>query len=239
MKPYVVAGVFARGGSKGVPRKNVRLLGGKPLIAWAIEAARASTLISRVIVSTDDPEIADVASRFGAEVPFLRPAELARDDSPELLAWQHAIRAIDGVAGNPQCDVFVSVPATSPLRAVEDIDACIRALLNGDADAVIAVKASERSPYFNMVTMDPAGYVKLVIQPGTDVPRRQDAPAVYDVTTVAYAVKPAYVLSARSILQGRVQAVIVPAERALDIDTELDFAIAEYLIDRRTRGGRT
>lgn len=239
MNPHVVAGIFARGGSKGVPRKNVRLLGGKPLIAWAIEAARASRLISRVIVSTDDPEIADVASRFGAEVPFLRPAELARDDSPELLAWQHAIRAIDGAVGGEKCDVFVSVPATSPLRAVQDIDACIVALLAGDADAVIAVKAADRSPYFNMVTMDPAGYVKLVVQPDTDVSRRQDSPAVYDVTTVAYAFRPAYVLSARSILQGRVRAVVVPAERALDIDTELDFAIAEYLIGRRTQGGRT
>jgi CMP-N-acetylneuraminic acid synthetase len=237
MKPHVVAGIFARGGSKGVPRKNVRLLGGKPLIAWAIEAARASTLISRVIVSTDDQEIAAVACRFGAEVPFLRPAELARDDSPELLAWQHAIRWIDGVVGSPRCDVFVSVPATSPLRAVEDIDACVLSLLDGDADAVIAVKAAERSPYFNMVTMDPAGYVKLVIPPATDVSRRQDAPAVYDITTVAYAVRPAYVLSARSILQGRVRAIIVPAERALDIDSELDFAIAECLIGRRAQRG--
>jgi CMP-N-acetylneuraminic acid synthetase len=239
VKPHVVAGIFARGGSKGVPRKNVRLLGGKPLIAWAIEAARASTLINRVIVSTDDPEIAEVSSRFGAEIPFLRPAELARDDSPELLAWQHAIRTIDGVEGNPHCDVFVSVPATSPLRAVEDIDACILALLDSDADAVIAVKAAERSPYFNMVTMDPAGFVKLVIQPDGDVSRRQDAPVVYDMTTVAYAVRPAYALSAQSILQGRVRAVIVPPERALDIDTELDFAIAEYLIGRQTQQGRT
>jgi N-acylneuraminate cytidylyltransferase len=239
MKPHVVAGIFARGGSKGVPRKNVRPLGGKPLIAWAIEAARASALINRVIVSTDDPEIAEVASRFGAEVPFLRPAELAGDDSPELSAWQHAIRSIDGVVGSRKCDVLVSVPATSPLREVEDIDACILALLDGDADAVISVRAAERSPYFNMVTMDPAGYVKLVIQPDTDVSRRQDVPAVYDVTTVAYAARPAYVLSARTILQGRVRAVIIPSERALDIDTELDFGIAEYLIGLRTQGGRT
>ena len=236
MKPHVVAGIFARGGSKGLPRKNLRPLGGKPLIAWAIEAARSSTLVSRVIVSTDDAEIAEVASSFGAEVPFLRPAELARDDSPELLAWQHAVRAIGAVAGQPTCDVFVSVPPTSPLRQVEDIDACILALLEGDADAVISVKAAERSPYFNMVTMEPSGYVKLVIQSDTAITRRQDAPAVYDVTTVAYAVRPAYVLSARSILQGRVRAVIVPAERALDIDTELDFAIAECLIGRRVQG---
>ena len=138
MKPYVVAGIFARGGSKGVPRKNIRLIAGKPLIAYAIETARNSALIGRVIVSTDDREIAEVAVKYGAEVPFLRPPELAQDDSPEWLAWQHTVRKLHGdTDGTPKWDVFVSVPATSPLRKVEDVDACIGALLAGDADVAI------------------------------------------------------------------------------------------------------
>lgn len=226
----IVAGIFARGGSKGVPRKNIRLIAGKPLIAYAIEAARQSALIDRVIVSTDDAEIADVARQHGAEVPFMRPDELATDDSPEWLAWQHAIRALHGGDTAPDWDAFVCVPATSPLRTVDDIDACITTLLGSDADMTIAVRPAERSPYFNMVTIDDEGYARLVMPPPRGVFRRQDAPAVYDVTTVAYAARPAFVLSATSMFQGRVRAVVVPAERAIDIDTEHDFRVAECLL---------
>jgi CMP-N-acetylneuraminic acid synthetase len=229
MKPPVVAGIFARGGSKGVPRKNVRMLAGKPLIAHAIEIARASTLIDRVFVSTDDLEIADVASRHGADVPFVRPASLARDDSPEWQAWQHAIRTLAG-DGPPDWAAFVSIPTTAPLRRVEDVDACITALLTSDADLVMTVRRAERSPYFNMVTMDDKGYARLVIEPAGAIARRQDAPAVYDITTVAYAARPAFVLSASSMFEGRVKAVVVAPERALDIDTELDFRMAECLL---------
>ncbi len=227
MKPYVVAVVFARGGSKGVPRKNVRLLAGKPLIAYAIETARASHMIDRVMVSTDDVEIADVARRYGAEVPFMRPSELAQDASPEWLAWQHAIRAL----GN-NFDVFVSVPPTAPLRRVEDVDACIQTLLQSDADMVITVKPAERNPYFNMVVIDETGYARLVIQPENAVQRRQAAPIVYDMTTVAYAARPDFVLRARSMFEGKLKAVCVPAERALDIDTEMDFKIGELLLSQ-------
>lgn len=230
MKPYVVAAIFARGGSKGVPRKNIRLLAGKPLIAYAIETARASQLIDRVVVSTDDAEIADVARRYGAEVPFMRPSELAQDDSPEWLAWQHAIRTLDDTSDGRKLDVFVSVPPTSPLRGVEDVDACIQTLLQSDADMVITVKPAERNPYFNMVTIDEVGYAKLVIQAERAVPRRQAAPMVYDMTTVAYVARPDFVLSARSMFEGKLKAVCVPVERALDIDTELDFRICELML---------
>lgn len=236
MKPHVLAGIFARGGSKGVPRKNLRQLDGKPLIAHAIDVARRSSLISRVIVSTDDSEIADVARQYGAEVPFMRPPELAQDDSPEWLAWQHALRSLDGPYPGGQWDVFVCVPTTSPLRSVDDVDACIEALLAGDADVAITVRPAERSPYFNMVTIDHRGHAHLVMQPGSPVQRRQDAPEVFDITTVAYAATPSFVLSATSMFQGRVRAVVVPSERALDIDTELDFSIAEFLMTGRTHG---
>ena len=230
MKPYVVGFIFARGGSKGVPRKNIRPLAGKPLIAYAIETAQASELIDRVVVSTDDVEIADVAQQYGAEVPFLRPQELARDDSPEWLAWQHAIRTLEVTKDEPKMEVFVCIPPTSPLRAVEDVDACIRTLLESDADLVITVKPAERNPYFNMVVLDGAGYARLVIPPDRTIYRRQAAPPVYDMTTVAYAAWPEFVLNASSMFEGKVKAVVVPAERALDIDTELDFKFAEFLL---------
>ena len=234
MKQYVVAAIFARGGSKGVPRKNIRPLAGKPLIAYAIEAARASRLVDRVVVSTDDTEIADVARAHGAEVPFLRPAELAQDSTSEWLAWQHALRALAGAPGQPApaIDVLVSVPPTAPLRSAADIDACIEKLTGGDADIVITVKPAERNPYFNMVVLDDQQTARRAIVPDRPILRRQDARTVYDMTTVAYAARPSYVLRSSGVFDGKVQAVVIPAERALDIDTELDFAYAEFLMRR-------
>ena len=122
MAPYVVGAVFARGGSKGLPGKNTRLLGGKPLIAHAIAAARATALIERVIVSTDDPAIAAVAREYGAEVPFLRPAELAADEAPEWLAWQHAVRELAAMDGGRTMDVLVSVPGTACARRLSSFE---------------------------------------------------------------------------------------------------------------------
>ena len=229
MTPTVVSVIFARGGSKGIVGKNLRLLAGKPLVAHAIEAARASRWIGRVVVSTDDPAIAEVAVRYGAEAPFLRPRALAQDDSPEWLAWQHAIQMLTGPSGRAM-DAFVSVPPTSPLRAVEDIDACIEVLLEGDADVVITVTPADRNPYFNMVTFDDERYARLVLSSPQPVHRRQAAPPVFSITTVAYAARPGFVLSANSLFEGKVKAVVVPQERALDIDTELDLRFAEFLL---------
>lgn len=236
--PYAVGAIFARGGSKGVPRKNLRLLAGKPLIAYAIETARRSRFISRVIVSTDDLEIANVARYLGAEVPFMRPAELAGDDSPEWLAWQHAVRALEAAGSGPKLDVLVSVPATSPLRTVEDVDACVQALLESDADAVITVTPAERNPYFNMVVLEQGCWARVVMPPDRTIHQRQAAPPVFDMATVAYALRPQFVLKANALFEGRVKAVVVPADRAVDIDTELDLRFAEFLLTgvRRDEG---
>lgn len=228
---YVLAAIFARGGSKGVLRKNIRLLAGKPLIAYAIESAKACSLIDRVIVSTDDLEIATVAKKCGAEIPFMRPEGLAKDDSPEWLSWQHAIRSLNAVG--PPIGIFVCVPTTSPLRSVEDLDACIRKLRATDADIVITAKPSYRNPYFNMVVMDNDDNVELVINPDRPVYHRQLAPSVYDIATVAYAARPEYILNNNSIFEGKVKAVLVPAERAVDIDTEFDFKLAEFLMEQK------
>lgn len=225
--------VFARGGSKGVPGKNLRPLGGRPLIAHAVQTALASRHLTRVVVSTDDPAIAEAARQAGAEVPFLRPAELAQDASPEWLAWRHAIAEIERRDGRA-FDAFVSVPTTSPLRAPTDIDACIERFGVGDCDVVVTVSPAHRSPYFNMVTLDPQGLARLVIPPEHAIATRQTAPKVYDMTTVCYVARPSFVMTANGLFEGRVAAVNVPAERALDIDTELDLTIAEALYARRT-----
>lgn len=234
MKPYILGAIFARGGSKGILRKNIKPLAGKPLIAYAIEAGKAVKLIDRLIVSTDDKEIADVARRYGAEVPFMRPAELAKDNTPEILAWQHAIRTIEKESGHP-VDILVSIPTTSPLRVVDDVENCVQKLIESDADIVVTVKEAERSPYFNMVEMDNEDNVRLVIPSKGSIGCRQQSPVVYDMATVAYAVRRSFVLNASSVFEGKVKAVKIPRERALDIDTMLDFEIAEFLMTRRNK----
>ena len=226
-----VAFIFARGGSKGLPGKNVLPLCGKPMIAWSIAHAKAVERIERVIVSTDDEAIATVAREYGAETPFLRPAKLARDDSPEWLAWRHALIYLHENGGLP--DAMVSVPVTAPLREPTDIERCLDVFETGDADVVVTVSEAHRSPYFNMVRQNEDGTVGLVIAPAAKVVRRQDVPAVFDMATVAYVAAPHFVLTREAMFEGRVRAVSVPAERAIDIDTLLDFQIAECLMKRR------
>lgn len=227
--PRVVAAIFARGGSKGIPRKNLQILGGRSLLAHAIDAARRTRLVDRVVVSTDDHELADAARAAGAEVPFIRPAELATDSAPEWLAWQHLVTELQSQSGAEPIDVLLSVPPTSPLRSVDDLDRCVTTLLESDADIVVTVRPAERSPYFNMVVLDETRRATLVIPPATAVLRRQEAPEVFDMTTVGYAARPEFVLRAQSLFAGTVRAVVVPAERAIDIDTPFDLLTARLL----------
>lgn len=221
--------IFARGGSKGLPGKNIRPLAGKPLIGWSIEHALSVKRIERVIVSTDSEEIASVAKAHGACVPFMRPAELAADNTPEWLAWRHALNFLRDTEGQLP-DVMVSVPATAPLRQPLDIENCLDEYARGGADVVITVTESHRSPYFNMVKENDDGTVGLVMPPASAIARRQDVPVVYDMATVAYVIRPEFVFSSDAIFKGRVRAVQVPKERAIDIDTLLDFQISEQLL---------
>jgi len=227
-----VAFIFARGGSKGLPGKNIRNLGGKPLIAWSIDIALSVKRIERVIVSTDSEDIATIARKFGAEVPFIRPAELAGDESPEWLAWRHGINYLKESCGKWP-EVMVSVPTTSPLRIDVDIENCLDEYEKGDADIVITTTDAHRSPYFNMVRAKDDGTVELVNSLPKTLTQRQQVPVVYDVTTVCYVANPSFVMSHESIFEGRVRAVHVPIERAIDIDTIFDFQVAEALLSNR------
>ena len=227
-----IAFIFARGGSKGLPGKNIRLLKGEPLIAWAIKHAFSVKRIERVIVSTDSEEIALVARKYGAEVPFIRPKELARDNSPEWLAWRHGLNYLYETTGSFP-DVMVSIPTTSPLRIALDIEKCLDEYEKGGIDVVLTVTDAHRSPYFNIVKKNLDGTVALINSTHSSISCRQDAPEVYDVATVCYVVKPEFVMSRNSIFEGIVKAVHVPPERAIDIDTLLDFQIAEYLLNIR------
>lgn len=230
----IIAIIFARGGSKGLPKKNIKLLGNLPLIAWSIKHALSVNRIERVIVSTDSEEIASLARKYGAETPFIRPADLADDNTPEWLAWSHALSHLIEENGKLP-DLMVSLPPTAPLRMPIDIENCLDEYEKGDADAVVTVTDAHRNPYFNMVKEKVDGTVDLVITPNNILSRRQDSPIVYDLTTVCYVLKPEFVMNCKALFEGRIKAVHVPKERAIDIDTLLDFQIAECLLNTRNQ----
>ena len=221
----VYAFIFARGNSKGLPGKNIKVLGDHPLVAHAIRVAQQVSGIDKVFVSTDSDEIAAVAEAYKAIV-IKRPDKLATDTAPEWHAWRHAINYLQ--AQGHKFDVFISLPATSPLRGVEDVEQCLASLDSG-TDIVVTVTPASRSPYFNMVVRDAQGVSQLVCA-GDNVHRRQDAPAVYDMTTVAYVARPDFILTNERIFSGRVKSVVVPRERAVDIDDIYDFKMAEMLL---------
>lgn len=225
--------IFARGGSKGLPRKNLRLLGGKPLIAWAIDSARGMTdIVERVIVSTDDEEIAEVARHYGAEVPFIRPASLATDTAGEWKSWQHAVDFV----GADNFDFFLSVPPTAPLREREDLVAAVDLLKSNPekADMVITGTPAQRHPYFNMVKSNDDGTVSLLGK-NEGCERRQDAPEAFDVTTVAYVTTPEFVQTHSGVLSGRTLLLPVSRSSAVDIDTEFDLEWAEFLLNKNKK----
>jgi len=228
----IFAFIFARGGSKGLPGKNIKIFNGKPLIAWSIEQAINTKSVDRVLVSTDSEAIANIAIEYGAEVPFMRPAELASDDCAEWKAWQHALTYLERNEGVLP-DLMVTVPATAPLRISKDIENCIEEFNKGGADIVVTITDAHRSPWFNMVKREGSGNLELVVSTQNDIHRRQDAPLVYDMATVAYVANPRFILSATSIFSGKVRGVYIPIERAIDIDTMLDFEIAEFLSQRQ------
>lgn len=226
----IVACIFARGGSKGVPRKNIRDFNGKPLIAWTIELARGLGIFDHVYVSTDSEEIAEVARQYGAEVPFLRPAELASDTVPERLAWRHAVQNL------PPFDIMASLSATVPLRKPETIMKCVELFQQGGAEMVITVTPSKSHPSFNMVRVDEDGYAHLLDSVEKMVLRRQDAVKNYDMTPVCYVASPEVIMTHNRIMTCKVKPVVIQDVEAVDIDDMLDFEIAEFIHAKRLKG---
>jgi len=233
MTEETVAFIFARGGSKGLPGKNIRPLDGRPLIAWSIEAGLSAPSINRVVVSTDSEEIADAARKHGAEVPFMRPADLATDEAPEWLAWRHAVTATEEALSDMTIGTFVSLPTVAPLRTVKDIEACLTRLREGRHDVVFTVARSDRNPFFSMVTMDEDGTSSLAARPDHVYARRQDAPTCYDIVPAVYVTTPRFILEHENIWEGTVGAVEIPKTRAVDIDSMVDFLLAEAILKAR------
>lgn len=226
----IVATINARGGSKGVPGKNIRDLGGLPLIAWTIREARRSAMIDRVIVSSDDEGILAVARSHGADTPFIRPAELARDDTPGVDPVLHVVEAL-----KPDVyDYIVLLQPTSPLRTVQDIDGCIIACLDAALPCLISVTEADKSPYF-MFTMAPDGLMSPVIAQERFHTRRQDLPRVVAPNGAVYVADCAWLARTRSYLTPETRGYEMPRERSQDIDGLLDFDICELLLRKAGR----
>jgi N-acylneuraminate cytidylyltransferase len=231
----VVAIIPARGGSKGLPRKNLRPLAGHPLLAWTIAAGRAAALVNAVIVSTDDEEIADVARRFGAEVPFLRPAELARDDTPDLPVFEHALRWLERERGWVP-ELVVQLRPTSPFRPVGMVDEAVSLLrAHPGADSLRAVAAPSQTP-FKMWRLEDRLLSPLLGSFEEELfnAPRQRLPPVYWQTGHIDVVRPATILEKRSMTGRRIVPLVVDPRYALDIDTLEQLELAEWLLARDT-----
>lgn len=220
----VVGLITARGGSKAIPKKNIVRVGGKPLIAWSIEAALASNRLARLIVSTDDGEIAGVARAWGAEVPFMRPPELATDDAPHIAVVEHAATWLTSTrSGRP--DYLMVLQPTSPLRTAHDIDRAVELAEEKDADSVISVCATHSHPYWTKRVTDDGRLEHFVPVP-EGYQRRQVLPPAYFENGAIFLVRghePAFYAE-------RTYAYIMPEERSLQVDTEWDLRIMDALL---------
>lgn len=232
MELGIVAAICARGGSKGVPRKNLRPLCGKPLIAHAIEQAQNSRIFDRIVASTDDPEMADAARQFGAEVPFLRPRELALDDTNKWLVFRHLVTELEAESGGT-LGIIADLDTGAALRTPEDIRACVQALLASDADVCVTAYEADHNPYYNMVQVEASGLARVCMPPATPIANRQQAPPVYNLSPSIFAIRRDALWRHEHWSQCRMKLCVIPRERAVDIDTEFDLRLVEFLMSSR------
>lgn len=220
----LLAIIPARGGSKGLPRKNIRLLGGKPLICWTIEAALKAKCVGRVIVSTDDPEISDISTKCGAEVPFLRPAELSTDTASSEQVVAHTMDQCPGY------DVIALLQPTSPFRTSLDIDKAFSLFTASGAAGCVSITRVDKSPW-HMFQAASDGRLNRILPPFSDGMRRQDLPPVYTLNGAIYFVRAAAFQEIRSLVPDDCVGYEMPEERSLDIDDIQEFETAEKLIN--------
>lgn len=220
----VLAIIPARGGSKGIPRKNVTLLGGKPLIAWTIEAARNSRYLDRCILSSEDSEIIEVAQQWECEVPFVRPVELAADTTPGIDPILHALTALP-----EQYDYLVLLQPTSPLRSSLDIDSAIETVIAGPFPACVSVTQVAKSPRW-MYRQEQRGQLVPFLSDKDDVATRQELEKLYLLNGAVYVAQVEWFLKEKSFLTGETVAYVMPEERSVDVDTPIDLKLCELLL---------
>jgi CMP-N-acetylneuraminic acid synthetase len=227
----------ARGGSKGVPRKNIRPLCGKPLLQYTAEAALAARSLARVILSTDDEEVAGLGRRCGLAVPFVRPPELARDETPMLPVVQHAVAWLE--SRGEHFDAVCLLQPTNPLRRAEEIDACVELLERTDADAVVTILPvpAEHNPHW-VYFRDEGGALSLSTGEAQPVGRRQDLPAAFHREGSVYVTRRDVLMTGNSLYGCDLRGLLVDAARSVNIDTPRDWARAEELLSGVGAGTR-
>jgi CMP-N,N'-diacetyllegionaminic acid synthase len=218
----ILAVIPARGGSKGIPRKNIREIAGKPLLAWTVEAAKACARISEVVVSTEDAEIAEVALRFGATVPFLRPADLARDDTPGIDPVLHAVEQLSGF------DFVVVLQPTSPLRNSAHIDGCLDVAHLNNANSVVSVCEPDAHPLWTF-SIDSSGHLRKFVDAPL-ISRRQDLPSVFVLNGAVYLARISWLKKHRVLVGPDTLPYTMSRESSVDIDSHMDWALAELLL---------
>ncbi|MFX4235816.1 cytidylyltransferase domain-containing protein [Aliarcobacter butzleri] len=228
----ILCTICARGGSKGVKNKNIKELNGKPLIAYTIEQAKASGLFEHIVISTDSDDIANIAKQYGAEVFFKRSSEMASDTAGKLDVIKDAFGRSEKYY-NKTFDYLIDLDATAPLRIVEDIINSFKQFKENDNDNLITAMPSRRSPYFNLVEQDKDGKVYLSKKLDSAVVRRQDAPKSYDMNASIYIWKRDIILNENSIFLEKTGLYVMPEERSIDIDNELDFKFVEFFMKER------
>jgi N-acylneuraminate cytidylyltransferase/CMP-N,N'-diacetyllegionaminic acid synthase len=227
----ILAVIPARAGSKGVSGKNLALVAGKPLLAWTIEAARQAGCLDRIVVTTDGNEIAEAALRAGAEVPFHRPPELARDETPGMDAILHAVSWLDEQQHYRPAAVMVLQP-TTPLRTAADIVAGIQLLDDRRVESVVSVCEASHHPFW-MKRLLPDGRLEDFLPQATVPPRRQDLPPAYALNGALYLALRAPLLAAHSFMLPNTCGYVMPAERSLDVDTRWDLELADFILSNR------
>jgi len=221
----VLAVIPARGGSKGVPRKNIRILAGKPLLAWTIEETKRSKYIDRLVLSSEDVEIIEAAKSFGCEVPFIRPPKLAEDNTPGIDPILHALKNLPGY------DIVLVLQPTSPLRKSLDIDEGLEFFERYNASICVSISGVSQNPYW-MFLLDDHHHIRPVTRDETINTRRQDLPKVYMPNGALFIASTEYLQEKKSFYTKDTTGFIMPKERSYDIDDELDFIICEYLLNK-------
>jgi N-acylneuraminate cytidylyltransferase/CMP-N,N'-diacetyllegionaminic acid synthase len=222
--------ICARAGSKGVANKNLRLINNKPLIVYSIEQAIASKLFDQIVVSSDSKDIREVALANGATFCVDRPAELATDTAPKLPAIKHCVENAEKKFG--QFEVIVDLDATAPLREPSDIIGALELLKSTQADNVITGTPAHRSPYFNLVEADANGIVSLSKPLATVVARRQDSPQCFDMNASIYVWRRQALFTNENLFTGNTRLFVMPRERSLDIDSQADFEMVEWMMTK-------
>lgn len=231
----IIAIVPARGGSKAIPRKNVVKLCGKPLLYYTIKEARKSAYLNKIVVSTEDKEIKSIAESYGIEV-IPRPKKLARDKTPSLPVFQHAIKYLEKNE-NYKPEIVVILQPTSPLRKAIDIDAAIKKLLETGCDSVITVRRLERPPHWT-VTLDKDNRVHKFLDENNKVYRRQEAPRIYIPNGAVFITWRDIIMKKNAVMGSDTRAIIMPPERSVDIDTKLDLLLAEKIMREKKIDGK-